>query len=338
MNTIKTSRHTTKFSNNKKLENLNIILMEYRRCLQKVIDYLWENGYSWTDSENKVHILNIKNSCLDAPSFITSDIIEKANLNTDFTGRLMKCCITHAASMIKSSIEKQKKRIYILKSHKSNGKSKKQLKLLIRKIKQNVPQKPNASCANMELNSICADFQLTPDQEFDGFLRLTSLTKSKIDIKIPIKFDRHSNELMKHGKMLNSFLIKSDSADFRWEYNLPDLKESGEIIGCDQGLKTVLTCSNKMVTPLEDKHGYSLDSILNKICRKKRGSKSFKRSKLHQTNFVNWSINQLNLSNIKQINLENIWNIGYKSTKSRKLSHWQNTIIRDKIESVCKVS
>ena len=68
---------------------------------------------------------------------------------------------------------------------------------------------------------------------------------------------------------------------------------------------------------------------------KKKGSKAFKRAKEHQKNFVNRSINELNFNDVKQINLEKIWNIGYKKSRSRLMSHWSNTIIRDKIQSKC---
>jgi len=334
---IKSSKHTIKFSNNIKLENLNFILKEYRRCLQHFIDYLWITPYSWTDDKNIIHMMDIKNNKYDAPQFVTSNIISNSGLITNLSGRLLKCCMTQAMGMIKASLEKQRKRIYIFNKHKLSGKSKKSLKLLIRKIKQNIPQKPNGYIANMELNSICADFMFTPESnDFNGFLQFKCLTTNKIKIKIPVKFDRHSIGLMNRGKMLNSFLVKNNSIDIRWEIDIPKLRDEGNIIGCDQGLKTVLTCSNGITTLLTDNHGHSLDSILNTVLKKTRGSNAFKRAKDHQENFVNWSINHLNLDNIKQINLEEIRNIGYKNRTSKKLSHWQNTLIRDKIESVCE--
>jgi hypothetical protein len=42
------------------------------------------------------------------------------------------------------------------------------------------------------------------------------------------------------------------------------------------------------------------------MTRKQKGSKSFKRTSNHRKNFINWSINQLNLDNIKEIGLERI--------------------------------
>ena len=74
---------------------------------------------------------------------------------------------------------------------------------------------------------------------------------------------------------------------------------------------------------------------MKKACRCKKGSKGFKRAKEHQKNFVNQSINALDLSNIKEVKLEKIWNIGYKNPRTRYLATWQNTLIEDKIQKKC---
>ena len=68
----------------------------------------------------------------------------------------------------------------------------------------------------------------------------------------------------------------------------------------------------------------------------KKGSNSFKRAQSHRNNFINWSINQLNFKNIQEIRLEKVWNIGYKNKQNRIMSHWTNTLIRDKIEHKCQ--
>ena len=68
-----------------------------------------------------------------------------------------------------------------------------------------------------------------------------------------------------------------------------------------------------------------------------KGSRSFGSTQEHRKNFINWSINQLNFNNIKELRLEEIVNIGYnKKRKSRFLSHWCNTLIRDKITKRCE--
>jgi transposase len=100
-------------------------------------------------------------------------------------------------------------------------------------------------------------------------------------------------------------------------------------------MKDILTCSDKQTTPKVDKHGHSLESIMRKLASKKKGSRAFSRAQAHRNNFINWSLNQLNLDNIKEIRLEKVWNIGYKSKTSRLMQHWTNTLIRDKVESIC---
>ena len=72
------------------------------------------------------------------------------------------------------------------------------------------------------------------------------------------------------------------------------------------------------------------------MSRRKKGSKGFKRAQDHRKNFVEWSINQLDLSGIKEMRLEEIKNIRYKTSSSRKMSHWCNTLIRDKLLSRCE--
>jgi transposase len=240
-----------------------------------------------------------------------------------------------------SSVEKQGKRLYVLKSKKSEGTAKCRLKLLIKKIKNNIPQKPRTDNLLMEISSKCAEFIEREDGEFDGFINLKSLsTKPGTHIIIPIKFNRHSNKLKDMSlRRLNSFLIGTDTINIRWEIPVPELKSEGEIVGGDQGMKTVLTLANMtgtvMKTPEVDIHGHSLESIMDKMCRKRKGSRAFKRAQSHRTNFTNWSMNQFDLKGIKQINFEKIWNLGFKSSKSRKMSHWTNTSIADKVERLC---
>jgi transposase len=334
MSNIKTSSHSTKFANITKRDNLSIFIDEYGRVAQLVVDYIWNNGYEWEDNKGN-HLFSVKDNELYFPSMMKGDIIAKIGIDTFLTARALKCLLTQVAGMISAECEKQRKRIYILNRKKDEGKTKTQRKLLATRLKQNIPQKLNCSNINAELNSICCDFVKT-NGEFDGYLRLKSITKTKTEIKLPIKFHKHSKELADTREMLNSFLISKSSVNIRWRKDLPPKKTSGEILGCDQGMKAVLTCSDKQVTPTVDIHGHSLESIMIKLAVKKKGSNKFKQAQDHRTNFINWSINQLNLDNIKEVRLERIWNIGYKSKTNRLMSHWTNTIIRDKVISICE--
>ena len=134
------------------------------------------------------------------------------------------------------------------------------------------------------------------------------------------------------GVLMGSISLSKKGINLRYDIDEPVKKDIGRIIGADQGMVDVLTMSDAQVTLQTDIHGHSLKSILNRLVNKKKGSKSFKRTQDQRTNFINWSINRLDFSGIKQINLERIVNIGYKNGSSRLLSHWTNTVIRDKIE------
>jgi transposase len=92
-----------------------------------------------------------------------------------------------------------------------------------------------------------------------------------------------------------------------------------------------------MVPPKTNSHGKSLDSIMLSLSKCKKGSKRFSRKQDERKNFINWSINQLNFNEVKQINLEKVWNIGFKNKTSRLMSHWTNTLIRDKLKSNCEL-
>lgn len=331
MGNIRSTSHSTKFANTGKLENLNMFLSEYRRCLQHFVDYLWENGYEFTDGKGVLRVFNVKRNLLDCPRMLKSSVVADSKLNSFLSGRALKCCMTQAASVVSAAVVKQKKRLYVLNRAKLAGVSKSKRKLLARKIRQNIPQKPVCGNSKAELSSICCDFR-----DDENFIRLKYITKTKLDIRIPIKPTRPSLKFAKTSKRLSSFLIGENCINIRWGLPEVAMRESGDIIGADQGMKDVLTLSNGPITHKHDSHGHSLESIISKVCRKKKGSKAFARAKMHQTNFVNWSINRLNFSGIKELRLEKIWNIGFRNRASKKLSHWQNTVIRDKVESKCR--
>jgi transposase len=103
------------------------------------------------------------------------------------------------------------------------------------------------------------------------------------------------------------------------------------VIGCDTGIKTIAQFSSGVKTPDKDIHGHDLTSILHKIKRKKKGSKAFHRALDHKDNFIRWSINQLNLSNVKEIRLEFVSNFRHKKNVGEFLNHSGEALIRSKL-------
>jgi transposase len=327
---IRASKHTTKFSNTNKTNLLNLFLKEYHRVIQIYIDSIWDlEDYHWK-YKDKECIFNIKTKQYSCPSSLMAKDI---SIETSLSARALKCCSNQALGIVKAVLEKPKRRQYVYQKLLKEGKDTTKIE---KKIKEQKITKPEIKNIKAELNSICCDFIEKKDGEFDGFLQLKSIGKSFSKIRIPIKFHEQSNKWKSNGKIMSSFLISDKVIEIRWNNETPELKEQGTILGADQGYKTVITLSNEIITPKEDKHGHSLESILEKMSRKKKGSKTFAKAQEHRKNFINWEINQLNLNEIKTINLEKIINIRYRKRSSRLMSHWTNTLIRDKLTRYCE--
>ncbi len=327
---IRSSMHETKYANLQKQKALNDFISEYRRMADLILNEIWSNGYTWIVN-NKEYVFSINTNKLDTPSYIDYKLF---NHDTFLTARALSSLCTQLCGMIGASCEKQRKRIYQYNKMKDSGIPKIKLQKLIKKIKCNIPQKPDISTINMELSSKCIDWQESNGLYF-GFLRIKSFSKIHGHIKIPIIDHKHCKKMKEKGMLMNSFLISEKRIFLRWKIE-KSIKSTGCAIGIDQGKKDLITCSSGFVSPTACPHGHTLSSILDSLARKKKGSKSFKQTQDHRKNFINWSINQLNVTDINEIKLEEIINIGYKNRTNRVMSHWTNTLIRDKISSYCE--
>ena len=327
---IRVSKHRVSYANFNKLENYTAFLTEMRRVAEIYVEYLWNTHYEWTDKKDRIKIMDISKNQLEVPPYFDYNLIE---VETTLSARALSSLITQCCGIVKACTEKQKARYYILNEKKHNNE--KISKKLLENIEKNKPQKPETKNINIELSSKCCDFENIDSNSFEGFLRLKSIGKVFGQIKIPIKFHKQANKWKAKAKMMNSFLFCSNKIELRWELEVP-LKTEGKTIGSDQGKTDVLVLSDKQVTPKTNKHGKSLDSIIDKMAKRKWGSKNFKQTQAERKNFINYSINQLDFSEIKKLNFEKIVNIRYKKRCSRKMVHWLNTLIRDKTERVCE--
>ena len=120
----------------------------------------------------------------------------------------------------------------------------------------------------------------------------------------------------------------------RWQKEVT--KSTGsKIIGADQGLVTCLSLSDGQVTKTCI-HGHDLHSIIKKMGNKKKGSKGFKRAQDHRTNYINWAINQLDLTDIKEFRLEKLFQMRSGQNVGKALSNWTYTQINAKVMSRCE--
>lgn len=330
---LRSTKHFLKDANTNKVTNLSLLIKEYRRVMKIILENIWENGYVWyTEFCNGLqkHEFNLKKNKLEHPKFIDYN---RFQLETPLSGRMLSSLVTQLSGIIGASVEKQRKRLYMREQIVNEGGKP---FLLDRKIAQNQPTFPNLENVNMELSSKCAEFQTT-DGFFGGFLKLKSLGMCE-SILLPIKFHK-MNEKYSNWELKGSFLISSHYVNLRWFKEDPELRTSGSIIGGDQGFKTCLTLSDEQITkpqptPNPNKF-HDLESILRDMCRKKKGSGAFKKLQDLRKNYIHWSLKQMDLSNTKEVRFEKIWNIGFRNNRSKLLSHWTNTIIRDGFQDFC---
>lgn len=306
---IKTTATTLKFTNKGKLDSLNSFILEYERVVGCFIDKLW----------------NIRE---DLPLFIPKEFYVKSWLSA----RAMQCAGKQAIGIIRGTVVSQQRRKYMVDKFNSEGSFKKARKL--QKIIDNkAVTKPSVNHLCPELDSRFIDVDLNNPTSFDGWLTLSSLGE-KLKILIPFKRNKHFNKLFNNGMLKKGIRISRSKITFMFDLQDIKKKQSGEVVGIDVGQLTTITCSNGYKS-CKDIHGWSLKEITDKLCRKQKGSKAFQKAISHRTNYINWTINKLNLNNVKELKLERIKNMRSGKNVGRRLSHWTYTEIFSKLSSKC---
>jgi len=304
---IRSVQHSIKFTNKNKLKELNSFIEQYTLMVKKYVNLLWNNDKFSS------------NSTLDNS---TCQLI-LTNVSND--SRIRQCSAKQATSIVRGETTKRRKQLYKLKELQKEGKN---TLYLQRKIDKRTLTKPEIKNLNIELDSRFIDFQES-DKHFNLFVRITQIG-NKREIIIPIKFNKCTNKWMKEGKLKPSIRINKKSLTLYFEIEEPEKKEKGSIIGADQGLLTCLSLSDGQVTKINN-HGYDLNKITKVLSRRKKGSNGFQRTQEHRKNYINWSINQLNFDNVKQVNLEKLMNVRKGKNNGRMLSHWTYTLIKNKL-------
>lgn len=311
---IRSTKHSLKFANAGKLRELSLFLDEYERVGQLLIDQIWEHGY-----EN----FSVRKDALELPLYLD---YKKFNIKTSLSARALSSLLTQVSGKIRAATKQRAKTVFVRNKLRKAGQPYLHLN---KKLAQMRLCKPKFG-KGAELSSKCCDIR---QSKSGWFLRVKS-TGFKT-VKIPVRAHKRSNFWLARGELMGSFLISKTATILR--YDVPTQKTSGtQKIAIDQGVKTIATLSNGQTTPETCKHGHSFDSICDKLARKRKGSKQFKKAQAHRKNHINWSLNQIAWDTFAEVRLEKIYNIGFRKRRSRKLKHFTNTLIRDKIQRCCE--
>ena len=310
---IRSVKLSTKFINKDKENNYHSVFTEYLNIVKQFIDILW-------DRKNIPSLL---------PKEITDNITD-----TWLTQRAIQSAGKLASSIVRGTRQKQKQRLYMLRQLQKEGTQTKKIIQLQRKINQANISKPNINDIHPELDSRFIKIDVNNPTSFDIWITLSSIG-NKLKIPIPLKRTKVFNKWNELGKLKPTVRLYKNKIEVIFDIPDGQYRTDGRILGLDIGIKNTYTTSDNQ-TSLPDNHGHTLESIIQKLSRKKKGSKGFERAQQHRKNYINWSINQLNLSKVKQINIEDIKYLRYKSRTNRVLSHWTYTDIFDKLGRYCE--
>lgn len=303
---IRSSKLILKFANSGKKEELEFFLSEYRSVVRRFVDMLW--------NEKRV-------PCL-LPKIFTSKI------NTWLTARMVQCAGKQASSIVRGTRKKYEQRLFMLKKLKKDGKD----VALLKKCTTSI-SKPKLGNIPAELDERFIKISEGKNTMFDMWL-MVGCIGDRIKLVLPLKKHSHFNKIATQGKMLKGLRIRERDVTFMFEVEKKK-KTEGKILGLDVGVSSCVATSDGVLTQ-KDNHGHSLSSIMQTLSKRKKGSKGFKKATLHRKNFINWSVNQLNLSNVKELRCEVIKNLRRGQKTSRFLSHWAYRDIFSKLERFCE--
>ena len=198
----------------------------------------------------------------------------------------------------------------------------------------------------------------------------------KNNLSIPLSSHHHFNEL-KSGIVANvqcklveigkSILVSKDGIEVRFKFKplAKKVEFKNKIVGIDQGqrklftavavaLKKNTTAGNEDIignektlkeTNLKEQltYGYvhSYNEVCDKIARRQKGSKGFKRAQEHRKNLINQAVNLLAEifgfeDDVAEVRLEKLRRLGEGKKKSRKLQAFNYADLRYKLERKCQ--
>ena len=308
---IRSSKTSLKFANKCKKESVHHIIDEYKDVLSQLVDILW--------------IME------DIPNLITYEITDQ--IETELSARMVQCAAKQASGIVRGTREKQRRRLFIIKWLTSEGKFKQARKLQHIYDETNV-SKPTINNVEMELDSRFVEVEFNRVNSFDGWVTISSIG-NQIKLEIPFKKTVKINKFLSIGKMKNGIRLSKKNITLMFEFEGIENTSADNVTGIDIGVNSLLSIDygNEKSQSIKNNHGHDLNSINDRLSRKKKGNNGFRRTITHRTNYINHSINQLNWNKIGTLKIEKIRNLRRGRRTSRKLQHFVYKQIFDKLKS-----
>lgn len=329
--------------NKGKIDFLKSVANDGKEITQKYINIFWNIYVKDSQTTIRRHDINL-------PSCANSSLYNK--LSAAYTARFMQSCATKALSILKPLLEKQNKRSFIykelVKEYKlykpENVKKRKEIKLNIKKLKKIFDvinsKPPTIKHFSLDLNGnfVINNFNLNSNTIFNNWISLRCIKKG-VKLHLPIIKTKIFNKFVNQNYTLSNFLQITDTGLVKVVFSKKIPKKStGIISGCDVGAINVWSLDNGEASQNRTcgKKTHELKDILISLKRKIKKSKNKRKRRTMRDQFVNWSINQLNLTNIKILKLENLKNMKYKQHVNQMLTAWKGTYLIHKLEARCE--
>jgi len=176
---------------------------------------------------------------------------------------------------------------------------------------------------------------------FDYWARMATLNKGH-PVLLPIKSYDYAKGYFDNWKLINGGRLKQEGSNWflilTFEKETQPKKKEGEIIGIDIGIKKLMATSEKKF------YGKEIELLMDKIQKKKQGSKAFRRAISERDYYIGKTVKELPLGSLKAIVMENICNIKRNTKKEKRLrkefrskfQRWTYPLLFSRINQLCE--
>ena len=199
------------------------------------------------------------------------------------------------------------------------------------------PSRPHFHGAMILSKQLAEVSNAASSSEFDLWLRFSTLRKGK-RINAPLKATRHLRKLLSYpGAQLKGGCSIGERCGRYWatvwvELPEPLSKRHGTHVGIDVGMNKLVAVSDGTF------HGEDLKEILQKVRRRKPGSKGRRRAAVERRQYINHTLNQLPWDDWSLVAVEKLKNLkkGKKKNRNKRfrkaLAPWTYAYVMERIE------
>ena len=289
---------------------------EYRCVLTLCLDDIWDKKCSF-EHKNQKYFFHLKRRKFSngLPKFFKKEYFNCLKFYNGFlSGRMLSCLVNQLCNILNGEL-----------------KSSKALKHRF--------EKPNLENINPMIQSKHIEIIVNEKENsiFKYFVKLVNFTdKRNENFIVPIKKHKVDDKYTDLGKRCGAVQLTKESLNLI--YDIEGKSDSDnkrtEVIGADMGQRENSYFADGQMTPKEDSQNKTFNELENKIKRKKKNSKSYKRAIKEIKIFTNEVLNKLDISGIKELRFES--NKGIKQSTGNAHKHWQTETIQKKITSMCQ--